>query len=148
MEIPSKDICAHVYFPQEKYLQKRYHQGKPEVLRSRHIKKTEFRSHCCFCVSHEKHTDKLSLRQQSSYWVKNARNALSRKHCTKVLFSGARIMKPCLVIIHDILYKHTPWPVLDIHFTLHWLCFNTEYQKKVYPKMCLKNYGELLSDLE
>ena len=28
MEIPSKDICAQVYFPQEKYLSKYYHRGK------------------------------------------------------------------------------------------------------------------------
>ena len=28
MEIPSKDICAQVYFPQEKYLLKYYHPGK------------------------------------------------------------------------------------------------------------------------
>ena len=34
MEIPSRDICAQVYFPQEKYLLKRYGRGKLEVLRS------------------------------------------------------------------------------------------------------------------
>ena len=52
-----------------------------EVLRSRHIKRTKFRSRCCFCVRHEKRTDKLSVRQQSIYCTINARNALSRKHC-------------------------------------------------------------------
>ena len=51
-----------------------------EVLRSRHIKTTKFRSCCCFCVRHEKRTDKLSVRQKSIYCVKNARNALLRKH--------------------------------------------------------------------
>ena len=50
------------------------------VLRSRHIKTTEFCSCCCFCVRHEKLTDKLSVRQQSIYCVRNARNAPSRKH--------------------------------------------------------------------
>ena len=44
----------------------------------------EFRSRCCFCVRHEKRTDKLSVRQQSIYCVKNARNALSRKHWTSL----------------------------------------------------------------
>ena len=44
------------------------------------IKKMEFCSRCCFCVCHEKHTDKLSVHQQSIYCVKTARNALSRKH--------------------------------------------------------------------
>ena len=34
-----------------------------------------------FSTGHEKLTDKLSVRQQSIYCVKNARNALSRKHC-------------------------------------------------------------------
>ena len=34
-------------------------------------------------LRHEKRTDKLLMRQQSIYCVKNARNALSRKHCTK-----------------------------------------------------------------
>ena len=80
MEIPSKDICAQVYFPQEKYLKKRDHQGKHEVLRSGHIKTKEFRSHCCFCVRHGKRADKLSARQQSIYCIKNARTALLRKH--------------------------------------------------------------------
>ena len=51
-----------------------------EVLRSRHIKMTEFPSRCCFCVRHVKRTDKLSVHQQSIYCVKNARNALSQKH--------------------------------------------------------------------
>ena len=37
----------------------------------------EFCSRCCFCVHHEKHTDRLSVRQQSIYCVKNARNTLS-----------------------------------------------------------------------
>ena len=41
----------------------------------------EFRSRCYFCVRHEKRTDKLSVRQQSIYFVKNARNALLGKHC-------------------------------------------------------------------
>ena len=59
-----------------------------EVLRSGHIKTTEFRSRCCFCVHHEKRTDKLSVRQQSIYCVKNARNALLRKHC--MLWLGIR----------------------------------------------------------
>ena len=59
-------------------------EGKLEILRSRHIMTTKFRSHCCFCVRHEKRTDKLSVRQQSIYCVKNARNALSRKHWTNV----------------------------------------------------------------
>ena len=57
-----------------------------EVLRSRHIKMMEFRSRCCFCVHHEKRTDKLSVRQQSIYCVKNARNALSRKHWMSKFF--------------------------------------------------------------
>ena len=52
-----------------------------EVLRSQHIKKMEFCSRCCFCVRHEKRTDKLSVHQQSIDCVKNARNALSQKHC-------------------------------------------------------------------
>ena len=51
-----------------------------EVLSSQHIKMTEFCSRCCFCVRHEKRTDKLSVRQQSICCIKNARNALSRKH--------------------------------------------------------------------
>ena len=53
-----------------------------EVLRSWHIMKMEFRSRYCLFVRHEKRTDKLSVRQQSIYCVKNARNALSRKHWT------------------------------------------------------------------
>ena len=53
-----------------------YRSVKLEVLRSRHIKKTEFRSRCCLCVCHKKGTDKLSVCQQSIYCVKNA---LSRK---------------------------------------------------------------------
>ena len=35
-----------------------------------------------FSTGHEKLTDKLSVRQQSIYCVKNARNALSQKHCS------------------------------------------------------------------
>ena len=35
----------------------------------------------------------------------------------------ARIMKPCIIIVLDLLYKHAPWPcTLDLHFTLLWLC--------------------------
>ena len=46
----------------------------------------EFLSRCCFCERQEKRTDKLSMRQQSIYCVKNARNTLSRKHCLIVLY--------------------------------------------------------------
>ena len=55
----------------------------------------EFRSRCCFCVRHEKCTDKLSMRQQSIYCFKNARNALSRKHCR---LSNMYVTK----VMHDI----------------------------------------------
>ena len=43
------------------------------------LKTMEFRSLCCFCVRHIKPSDKLSVRQQSIYCVKNSRNTLSRK---------------------------------------------------------------------
>ena len=34
-------------------------------------------------------------------------------------------MKPCIVIVFDTLFEHTPWPgAFDLHFTLHWLCPN------------------------
>ena len=82
MEIPSKDICAQVYFPQEKCLKKHDHQGKlgsPQILAHKNDG-FRHRSGSCFCVRHEKRIDKLSVRQQSIYCVKNARNALSRKH--------------------------------------------------------------------
>ena len=85
MEIPSKDICAQVYFPQEHYLKKRYHRGK---LKS--SDQMEIRSRCCFCVRHKKCTDKLSVRQQSIYCTQNARITLSRKHWT-ILSRGLAI---------------------------------------------------------
>ena len=61
-----------------------------EVLRSRHIKMTAFRSRCCFFVRHEKRTGKLAVCQQSIYCVKNARNAASRKHCFSGKFSAGK----------------------------------------------------------
>ena len=67
MEIPSKDICVQVYFPQKNiYSSSIIIEVNLEVLRSRHLKTTEFRSRCCFCVRHEKCTDKLLVRQQSN----------------------------------------------------------------------------------
>ena len=74
-------LCAGLFSTRKIFIEALSSRGKREVLRSRHIKTTEFRSHCYFCVRHEKRTDKLSVRQQSIYCVKNARNALSRKHC-------------------------------------------------------------------
>ena len=77
MEIPSKDILCTCLFSTGKNI---YRSAIIEV-NFKSIKKTEFHSRCCFCVRHEKRTGKLSVRQQSIYCVKNARNALSRKHC-------------------------------------------------------------------
>ena len=48
----------------------------------------------------------------------------------KVLYTGAvigEIMKPCIVITLDTLFKQAPWPdALDLPFMLHWLCQNLE----------------------
>ena len=54
---------------------------------------------------------------------------------TKVCFSVlmvTRMMKPCIVIILDLLSMHTPWPsTFDLHFTLHWLCPNFSSWRQV-----------------
>ena len=46
--------------------------------------------------------------------------------CRSLVFSTSVIaasLKPCIVIVLDIPFKHTPWTAdLDLYFMVHWLC--------------------------
>ena len=48
------------------------------------------------------------------------------KLCRSLVFSASVIamsVKPCMVIVLDIPFKHAPWPsALDLYFMVHWLC--------------------------
>ena len=53
-------------------------------------------------------------------------NVTTSSNYIKVCFSVlmvARMTKPCIVIVLNLLSKHTPWPgTLDLHVALHLLC--------------------------